>query len=60
MPLSYQLKTYIEFNNTKVNILEIYDAAQNYRIIHEIVQCLSQHNLKKLKYNHIQKLRQRK
>jgi hypothetical protein len=60
MPLSYQLKTYIEFNNTKVNILPIYDTAQNYRIIHEVVQCLSQHKLKKLKYHHIQKLRQRK
>jgi hypothetical protein len=45
MPLSCQLqKSYTKFNN-KLNSLQMYDIAQNYRIIH-VVQRLSQHNLK--------------
>jgi hypothetical protein len=59
MPLSYQLKSYIKFNNKKINSLQIYDTAQSYRILHKKVR-LYQHNLKISKYCHIQKLHQRK
>jgi hypothetical protein len=36
--------SYIKFNN-KINSLQIYDIAKNYRILHKVVQCLPQHNL---------------
>jgi hypothetical protein len=49
---------YIKFN--KVNSLQIYDIAQNYSILHKVVQSLSEHNLKILIHLHIQNLRQRK
>jgi hypothetical protein len=40
-------------------MLQIYDTTQNYRILHKVVQHLSQLNLIISKYRHIQKLRQR-
>jgi hypothetical protein len=51
--------SYIEFNNN-VNSLQIYNIAQNYGILHKVVQRLSQHNLKISNHCHIQKVRQRK
>jgi hypothetical protein len=42
MPLSCQLK---KINNNKLNSLQKYASAQNYRILHRVVQRLSQHNL---------------
>jgi hypothetical protein len=59
MPLSKKLKSYIKFNN-KINSLQIYDTAQNYRILQKVDQRLSEHNLKISKYRHIQMLGQRK
>jgi hypothetical protein len=56
-PVENTYITYIKFNN-KVNTLQVYDSAQNYRILHKAVQHLSQHNLKVLKYCRTQKLRQ--
>jgi hypothetical protein len=50
----------IKFNNRKINSLQIYDIAQNYRILHKVVQRLSQHHLKMSNHRHIQNLRQRK
>jgi hypothetical protein len=38
--------SYIKFNNNKINSLQTYDIAQNYRVLHEVVQCWSQHNFK--------------
>jgi hypothetical protein len=52
-------KSYIKFNN-KINSLQIYDTAQNYRILQKVDQRLSEHNLKISKYRHIQMLGQRK
>jgi hypothetical protein len=52
--------TCIRFNNNKTNSLQTRDSAQNYRIIHTAVQCLSQHNLKMSNHRHIQNLSQRK
>jgi hypothetical protein len=37
--------SYIKFKNKKINSLQIYDTAQNYTILHKVVQSLSQHNL---------------
>jgi hypothetical protein len=34
-------KQFIKFNNKKINSLQIYDAAQNYRLLHKVVQRLS-------------------
>jgi tRNA C32,U32 (ribose-2'-O)-methylase TrmJ len=53
-------KSYVKFNNNKINSLQIYEISQNYRILHQVVQRLSQHNLKISNHRHIQKLRQRK
>jgi hypothetical protein len=50
--------SYIIFNNNNKQ-LQTYYTAQNYRILHKAVQCLSQHNLKMSKHRHIQNLRQR-
>jgi aspartate/glutamate racemase len=44
--------------NNKVNSLQTFDIAQNYRILHKVVQRLSQHNLSISNHHHIQKLRQ--
>jgi hypothetical protein len=38
--------SYIKFNNNKINSLQVYDIAQNYKILHKVVQRLSQHNLR--------------
>jgi hypothetical protein len=46
--------------NNKVNSLQTFDIAQNYRILHKVGQCLSQHNLSISNHYHIQKPRQRK
>jgi hypothetical protein len=59
MQLSYQLKNN-KFNNNKINSLRIYGIAYNYKILHEVLQRLSQHNLKISNHRHIQKFRQRK
>jgi hypothetical protein len=48
--------SYIKFNNNKINSLLTYDIAQNDRILHKVVQLLSQHNLKMSNHSHIQKL----
>jgi hypothetical protein len=56
----FEKKSYITFNNSKINNLQIHDIAQNYRILLEVVQRLSQHNLKILKHRHIKKFRQKK
>jgi hypothetical protein len=45
----------IKYN--RINSLQIRDTAHNYRILHKVVQRLSQHNLIISKYRHIQKLR---
>jgi hypothetical protein len=37
----------------KLNSLQRYDIAQNYRILHRVVQRLSQHNLKISHHRHI-------
>jgi hypothetical protein len=37
--------SYIKFNNNKINSLQTYGIAQNYRILHKAVQRLSQHNV---------------
>jgi hypothetical protein len=37
----------------KLNSLQRYDIAQNYRILHRVVQCLSQHDLKISHHRHI-------
>jgi hypothetical protein len=37
----------------KLNSLQRYDIAQNYRILHRVVQRLSQHNLKISQHRHI-------
>jgi hypothetical protein len=53
-------KSYVIFNNNKIYSLQTYDTEQNYRILHKVVQRLSQHNLKMSNHRHIEKLRQRK
>jgi hypothetical protein len=50
----------VKFNSNNISSLQRYDIAQNYGILHEVVQRLSQHNLKMSNHRHIQKLRQRK
>jgi hypothetical protein len=45
MLVSLILKTSL-IRNKKVNSLQIYDTAFNYRILHKVVRCLSQRNLK--------------
>jgi hypothetical protein len=58
--LSCQLKKiYTKFNN-KLHSLQRYDTAQNYRILHRVVQHLCQHYLKILHNCHIQMLQQMK
>jgi hypothetical protein len=37
----------------KLNSLQRYNTAQNYRILHRVVQRLSQHNLKISRHRHI-------
>jgi hypothetical protein len=37
----------------KLNSLQRYDIAQNFRILHRVVQCLSQHNLKISHHRHM-------
>jgi hypothetical protein len=44
----------------KLNSLQRYDITQNYRILHRVVQRVSQHNLKIPHHHHIYKLRQTK
>jgi hypothetical protein len=39
-------KNCIKFNNSKLNSLQSYDTAQNYRILHRVDLCLSQHSFK--------------
>jgi hypothetical protein len=39
-------KSYIKFNNNKLNSLQTYDIAQSYRILYKEVQLFSQRNLK--------------
>jgi hypothetical protein len=41
--------SYIKFNNNKINSLQAYDNAQNFRILHKVVQRLSQRNLRQRK-----------
>jgi hypothetical protein len=45
----------IRFNNNKINTLQTYGAAQNYRILHKVIQRLSQHELKNSNHRHIRK-----
>jgi hypothetical protein len=45
----------IKFNNN-INNLQRYGIAQNYRILHKVVQRLSQHNLRISNQRHIHKL----
>jgi hypothetical protein len=52
--------SYSKFNNNMINSLQIYDIAQNYRILHKVVQRLSQHNPKMSKDRHIKKPHRRK
>jgi hypothetical protein len=42
MPLLYEFKTlsYNIYNNNKISSLQIYAIAQNYRILHKVVQRL--------------------
>jgi hypothetical protein len=47
----------MKFN--KINSLQRYGIAQNYRILHKVVQRLPQHNLNISNYRYIQKPRQR-
>jgi len=49
----------IKFNNNKTNTLQRYGIAQNYIILHKMVQLLSQHSFKISNHTDIQKLRQR-
>jgi hypothetical protein len=46
----------IKCNSNKINSLQRYDTAQNYRILHQAVQHFSQHNHKISNHHHIQKL----
>jgi RNA-splicing ligase RtcB len=39
-------KSYIKFNNNKMKCLQSYDTAQTQKIVHKVVQRLSEHNLK--------------
>jgi hypothetical protein len=39
------VKSYIKFNNNKINSLQRSGFAQNYRILHKLVQRLSKHKL---------------
>jgi hypothetical protein len=48
-----------KFNNNKINSLQMYDIAQNYRIRHKVVQRLFEGNLKISNHRHIQKLPQK-
>jgi hypothetical protein len=50
---------YIKFKIKKKNSLQLYDIAENYRILHKVVRRLYQHNPKISKYHHIQNLSQR-
>jgi hypothetical protein len=52
--------SYIKCNNDKINSLQTNGIAQNYRILHKVVQCLSQYNLKMSNHGQIKKIRQRK
>jgi hypothetical protein len=49
MSLSYQMKIVIKFNKSKEKSLQVYGTAWNHRILHNVVQCLYQHNLKILR-----------
>jgi hypothetical protein len=51
--------SYIKFNNNKLNGLQMCSIAKYYRILHRVVQLVSQHNLKISKHRHIQNLHQR-
>jgi hypothetical protein len=51
--------SYMQFNSNEINSLQRYEA-QNYRILHKVVQRLSEPNFKISNHRHIQKLRKRK
>jgi hypothetical protein len=51
--------SYMQFNNNEINSLQRYDA-QNYRILHKVVQRFSEPNFKISNHHHIQKLHKRK
>jgi hypothetical protein len=36
----------MKFKNDEISTLQMYGTAQNYRILHKVIQLLSQHNLK--------------
>jgi hypothetical protein len=50
----------IKFYNNNINSLQRYDIAQHYKILHNVVQRLSQHSITIWNHCHIQKPRQRK
>jgi hypothetical protein len=56
MPLSCQIKAVVSDKKNKIDSLQSYDIPQNYRILHKLVKCLAQHDLKILNHRHIQKL----
>jgi hypothetical protein len=62
MSVSRNLIIFLHFIHLrrKLNSLQRYGIAQNYRILRRVVQRLSQHNLKILHHRHIKKLRQTK
>jgi hypothetical protein len=46
-------KSQFYYLRRKLNSLQRYDIAQNYRILHRVVQRLSQHNLKISHHRHV-------
>jgi hypothetical protein len=57
---SFIIFLYLIHLRRKLNSLQRYDIAQNYRILHRVGQRLSQHNLKILHHCHMKKLCQTK
>jgi hypothetical protein len=45
-------KSCIKFNNNRLNSLQSYDIAQNYTVLHRMIQRLFQHKLKILHHRH--------
>jgi hypothetical protein len=46
MILSCQLKTCIKFHNKKTDSSQAYGIAQNYRLLHKVIHCFAQHDLR--------------
>jgi hypothetical protein len=51
--------SYIKHNINQINSLQMYDTAQNYKVLHRLDKRLAQNSLKISNHGHIHKVRQK-